>query len=364
MGANRRKHRRTLMAEQLERRELLAGNLACPVGLTPDAPQASETVVVPARPSTAVETSLNRRERADADSDTGIGRQKRPRDREVEDVAATSKATQLACEPVASVQAAAGGSAQNGGQTLPAEDLTHEEVEQLIFVREEEKLARDVYLALAEMWNAPIFTNIAQSEQQHMDAVGQLIEKYGLEDPITVDTPGVFTNDTLQGLYDGLVGIGDVDLTDLEPGLVIQGGGTSLLDAYKVGAFIEEFDIIDIIDIDRAIYQTSHSDIANVYENLVRGARNHLRSFVGQIEAAGEDYQPVMMTGTDDVTGEDLDALYEEIITGDQETANGRGSGRQQGQGAGRNSRAALEPTTSVTDQLFAEYGRRSGRRR
>ena len=198
----------------------------------------------------------------------------------MEDVATTSEATLLASEPVAGVQAAAGGSAQNGGQTLPAQDLTHEEIEQLILVREEEKLARDVYLALAEIWNVPIFTNIAESEQQHMDAVGQLIEKYGLEDPITDDTPGKFTNDTLQGLYDGLIGIGDVDLTDLEPGLVIQGGGTSLLDAYKVGAFIEEFDIIDI---ERAIYQTSHSDIKNVYENLVRGSRNHLRSFVGQI---------------------------------------------------------------------------------
>ena len=85
------------------------------------------------------------------------------------------------------------------------------------------------------------------------------------------------------------------------------------------------------IDIERAIYQTSHSDIKNVYENLVRGSRNHLRSFVGQIEATGEDYDPVMMTGTDDITGEDLDALYEDIISGDQETANGRGSGRQQG---------------------------------
>ncbi len=59
MGANRRKHRRTLMAEQLERRELLAANLACPVGPPPDAPQAGETLVVPARPSTAVETPLN-----------------------------------------------------------------------------------------------------------------------------------------------------------------------------------------------------------------------------------------------------------------------------------------------------------------
>ncbi len=360
MGTNRRKHTRSLVAEQLERRELLAANLFCPVEALPDAPRGKAALVQsqPSNVAAGVETPLNQRERTDENSEIGIGRQKRPRDRDVEEVAATPEVT-LTSDPVASSQAAAQGSTQQGGQTLPAQDLTHEEIEQLLFIREEEKLARDVYLALADMWGAPIFANIAESEQQHMDAIGQLIVKYGLEDPIVDDTPGVFTNETLQGLYNGLIGSDDVILTDLQPGLVIQGGGTSLLDAYKVGAFIEEFDIIDI---ERAIYQTSHSDIEDVYDNLVRGSRNHLRSFVGQIEAAGEVYEPVMMTGTDDVTGEDLDALYEDIIEGDQETANGRGSGRQ-GAG-GQTSRTNSGPTASAADQLFAGLGRRSGRRR
>ena len=83
---------------------------------------------------------------------------------------------------------------------------------------------------------------------------------------------------------------------------------------------------------------------------------------MGQIEAAGETYEPVLMTGIDEVTGEDLDDLYEEIITGDQETANGRRSGRQQA--GGQNFRTNSVPTANAVDELFAGNGRRSGRRR
>jgi hypothetical protein len=321
------------MAEQLERRELLAANLFCPVETSPDAPQGGAVLVQsqPSNVAAGVETPLNQRERTDENSEIGVGRQKRPRDRDAEDAAATLEATLVTSDPITAVQAAGQGSAQQGGQALPSQDLTDTEIEHLIFIREEEKLARDVYLALAEQWNAPIFSNIAESEQEHMDAVGQLIVKYGLDDPITDDTPGVFNDETLQGLYDDLV----------------ARGRESLMEAYKVGAFIEEYDIIDIED---AIAETSHSDIENVYENLVRGSRNHLRSFVGQIEAAGETYVPVLLTISD------FDAIMED----DLETANGRRSGGTSGQTSGHNS----EPTVAATDRLFAGLGRRSGRRR
>ena len=106
MGTNRRKHTRSLVAEQLERRELLAANLACPVEALPVAPQ-SETVFVESQPSNGsgygVDTPLNQRERTDENSDTGVGRQKRPRDRDVEDVTTTTEATRLR-RPSPSVQ--------------------------------------------------------------------------------------------------------------------------------------------------------------------------------------------------------------------------------------------------------------------
>ncbi len=61
--------------------------------------------------------------------------------------------------------------------------LDEGEVVALIYTREEEKLARDTYLTLYGVWEMPVFSNIAASEQSHMDAVLRMLEKYGLEDP-------------------------------------------------------------------------------------------------------------------------------------------------------------------------------------
>jgi hypothetical protein len=346
----------------LERRELLAADLACQVAVPPEAMGSVNAAIVQDQTQLAnevtAETTLQRRERSEAnqgigalerprdrtsqdaesalsptlatsqaadepsqerqrtdeDSDTGVGRQKRPRDRDSEDVFAGSDTNDTLA---VTAQAAKG----NGGtQVNPVNNLSEEEATRLVFIREEEKLARDVYITLGEKWNLPIFANIAESEQRHMDAVGQLIEKYDLDDPVNDDTVGVFSNPELQELYDGLVSDDVVDLEFLNLDLNIQGGATSVLAALKVGAFIEEFDILDLQD---ALADTTQSDIENVYENLLRGSRDHLRSFVGQIEATGETYEPVLMTG-------DLYSLYQEIISGDKETANGNGRGGQQ----------------------------------
>ena len=106
--------------------------------------------------------------------------------------------------------------------------LIEKEKEALLFMREEEKLARDVYSELATAWDLGVFWNIAESEQQHMDAVLDLLEKYGIEDPAL--GPGEFYNEDLQGLYEELM----------------AKGGLSLIDALEVGVIIEVTDIEDI----------------------------------------------------------------------------------------------------------------------
>ncbi len=172
------------------------------------------------------------------------------------------------------------GGPANGGEgamdvnTLPGGDLTDEERDGLLYMREEEKLAHDVYIALYEKWGLPIFSNIAQSEQQHTDMVLGLIQKYGLEDPAAGKAPGEFTNPDLQALYDQLV----------------AQGSQSVGDALKVGAAIEE---IDILDLKARIAQTDNEDIRTVYENLMAGSENHLRAFVQNLQQqTGETYQP------------------------------------------------------------------------
>ena len=153
-------------------------------------------------------------------------------------------------------------------------ELSIAEVEGLLFMREEEKLAKDVYLMLYEEWGMSIFQNIANAEQTHMDAVKTLIERYGLEDPAVASDIGVFTNSTLQDLYDQLV----------------ETGNQSLGDALRVGAAIEE---IDILDLEEHIAHTDKADIQMVYDNLMKGSRNHLRSFVSTLKRQeGQTYEP------------------------------------------------------------------------
>lgn len=161
-----------------------------------------------------------------------------------------------------------------------AETLTAQEEADMLFMREEEKLARDVYVFLYELWSNPVFDNISESEQRHMDSMAALLDNYGLVDPVQIDSVGVFTNPDLALLFNTL----------------IARGQTSELDALKVGAFIEE---VDMRDIQAAIENSDHSDIVQTYENLLRGSRNHLRAFVRTIESLGAVYEAQVLSQTE-----------------------------------------------------------------
>ncbi len=185
--------------------------------------------------------------------------------------------------------------------SIQSGELSTSEEDALLYMREEEKLARDVYLTLYNKWQLPIFQNIAGSEQTHTDAVKTLIDRYGLTDPFSSEI-GVFKNKELQDLYNQL----------------IMQGNQSLANALKVGGAIEE---IDILDLEERIAQTDKNDIILVYENLLKGSRNHLRSFVSTLQTkAGETYLPQYLT---------LDA-YQSIINSPIESGapNGKGPGK------------------------------------
>lgn len=161
--------------------------------------------------------------------------------------------------------------------SLPIESLNPAELTSLSFMREEEKLARDVYITLYNKWGVNIFTNISASEQTHMDAVLMLLNKYGLTDPAGTNAVGVFNNATLQNLYNQLVTQGNI----------------SVLEAYKVGATIED---LDIFDLQNALINIDNMDIRLVYDMLTKGSRNHLRAFYKNILNAGGTYTPQFIT--------------------------------------------------------------------
>jgi len=220
-------------------------------------------------------------------------------------------------------------------ENLPYEDLTEEEEAGLIQMREEEKLARDVYLVLYDEWGHWVFGNIARSEQRHTDAIKVLLDKYSLTDPSSDDTVGVFTSSEIQDLFDTLT----------------EKGSASLAEALQVGATIED---LDIFDLKGFLAESDNSDIRTVYQNLLKGSRNHLRAFMYQITAYGESYDAQYLSS------EDVDAIinsprergmYDE--NGEPAYGGGRGSGFRGGHG-GRGSGNGVCPwaqtVPSVTD--------------
>jgi hypothetical protein len=208
-----------------------------------------------------------------------------------------------------------GGNAQGGqdGQyNLPPtspDGLSAEETAALLYMREEEKLAQDVYLKLYELWSLPSFQNIASSEQAHTVAVKTLLDRYGLDDPAAAQA-GVFANPDLQALY-----------TDL-----VARGGRSLAEALKVGAAIEE---IDILDLQERLAQTDNADIQQVFNSLLNGSYNHLRAFTTTLQSqTGETYQPQYLSAE----------AYQSILGGTTGGGNGQG-GRRGGGGGGQGGR-------------------------
>jgi len=160
-----------------------------------------------------------------------------------------------------------------------ATELSKTEKEGIQLMREEEKLAHDVYVYLYKKWNLRIFSNISNAESRHFDAVGYLIGNYKLKDNATKQ-PGNFNNKKLQDLYDSLT----------------EKGSESLTAALEVGALIEE---VDIADLQKLLAAKPDSVIAGVYQNLLRGSENHLRAFTGQLESRDAKYIPTVLSEAD-----------------------------------------------------------------
>ena len=183
------------------------------------------------------------------------------------------------------------------------EELNGEEIAALIFMREEEKLARDVYLTSYDQYGLRVFNSIASSEQQHTDAVLTYMNLYGIEDPVGENPQGVFTDPELQELHDNLV----------------AQSAESLEAAILIGGLIEE---VDILDLEERMAATEHEDILAMYSRLLSASGNHLRAFVRNYERiSGSTYTPQLL---------DADA-YAAIIDAGGNSNGGQGKRRGRG---------------------------------
>ena len=149
---------------------------------------------------------------------------------------------------------------------VPPGQLSEEERDGLIHMRLEEKVARDVYIFLGDLYNNQKFLSIKLAEQRHMDAMAKLLTKYNVEDPVTDDTPGVFSDPVFQSLYDGFILQGQISLNE----------------AFLVGKAIEE---LDIIDLEYQLTFVDNPDIIKVYTNLLAASESHLAAFVKSINS-------------------------------------------------------------------------------
>ena len=162
----------------------------------------------------------------------------------------------------------------------PVTPLSEGEEEDLLHMREEEKVARDVYLQLARRWDLRPFHNISGAEQAHMDAVKMLLDHFGLPDPAVGLGLGEFHDPRLQDLHDDLLAAGE----------------RSELAAIQVGLLIEE---VDIADLRAARQRTQNAAIRAIYAELERGSRNHLRAFYRHMQRLEGDFAPTRLTAAE-----------------------------------------------------------------
>ena len=190
---------------------------------------------------------------------------------------------------------------------LNAQVATDKEKASVLRMREEEKMARDVYMVMNEKWDHQVFSHISESEIYHMSQMKLWVDKFSLDDPFSRnnDKRGVFTDPSLQKLYNELIASG------------VQSKET----AFRAGAKVEE---VDILDLKAALAETSNADLQSTYKYLIHASENHLRAFVRNLEALGINYKPVMMT----------QKVFDEIING-QGGGMGMGKGKQGGMGCG-----------------------------
>jgi hypothetical protein len=186
--------------------------------------------------------------------------------------------------------------------------LSETEIAALLKMKEEEKLARDIYSSMYQKWNSQIFSRISAAENNHLNAINLLIKNYGLADSLIGDA-GIFSN---------------IDIQDLYNQLVISASG-SIDEAYRTGALVEEMDIKDLTE---SLLNVSNENVVLVFDNLLKGSRNHMRAFDRQLTFLGISYAPAYLDQAD------FDQIVNSAMEmGKQYKMKGQGNGKGAGNG-------------------------------
>jgi hypothetical protein len=167
--------------------------------------------------------------------------------------------------------------------SLPVYSLTDAQKESIAFMWNEEKLAKDLYLALNAIHPSQQLSNIATySETQHQSAMQSLLAKYNIDvwQPIIGTAsysssameriqPGAFTLPSLQTLYDGLL---------------VKGSASSQA-SLQVGCMVEVTDVNDLNL--KLLLADNVQDLKSTLESLRSGSYNHYWAFDSGLKQLG-----------------------------------------------------------------------------
>lgn len=196
-------------------------------------------------------------------------------------------------------------------QGMYAQELTTADEKTLLYMIEEEKMARDVYAAFEAKWGATIFNHISEAEGKHFERVLGLAQSQGVKVPNAIEKnkAGQFRNKELQAMYDEF----------------IASGSQSLEAALRVGALLEE---TNYRDLSAAIAATDNEAVRTTFTQLLDASANHLRAFSRNLSKQGVDYQPAVLPQAD------FDAIMADTDNVKNRTQGaGRGKGKGQGKG-------------------------------
>lgn len=168
--------------------------------------------------------------------------------------------------------------------------LPSEEHGPILYTLQETKVVRDVYVALDAQWNNPLFKQLLITEKDHVDYLAKLVNLYGLNLPTAImeDEPGVFNDESLEKMYASMVAT----------------GRTSEIEAYQIGAKLEETLILEMTKI---MNKTDVIKVFLAYQRVVKTSQYHLRLLVTKLRDLGVEYNPTVLSKAD------YDAIFTEF---------------------------------------------------
>ncbi len=132
----------------------------------------------------------------------------------------------------------------------------------LSYMYDEERLAKEVYLAIYQRQPVQQLTKIASNaEGRHIDAVKDMAQRYGVATPY--QQAGRYQHAHIQSLYNQLY----------------RKGIRSQRDALEVGCTVEVVDVNDLKKYIREAQNANAQDVLEVYDFLLKGSYNHYWSF-------------------------------------------------------------------------------------